>query len=152
MRSNITRLDQTQEYINPLRISRYLHWNASRIVRNKTPRHCSKLFSSFLQSLTLVLRPAGSAITFWLAITCCQQKPLEASNVLAWCYGRSSGTSKQLKTAGFYRNFWPVSPHFVIRRLVYKQDQVIISFLIISLYLAKVYHLEKDNVYDYLNI
>jgi hypothetical protein len=35
---------------------------------------------------------------------------------------------------------------------VYKQDQVIISFLIISLYLAKVYHLEKDNVYDYLNI
>ncbi len=32
----------------------------------------------------LVLRPAGSDITFWLAITCCQQSPLEASNVLAY--------------------------------------------------------------------
>jgi hypothetical protein len=31
-----------------------------------------------------VLRPAGSDITFWLAITCCQQSPLEASNVLAY--------------------------------------------------------------------
>jgi hypothetical protein len=30
-----------------------------------------------------VLRPAGSPITFGLAITCCQQNPLEASNVLA---------------------------------------------------------------------
>jgi hypothetical protein len=33
---------------------------------------------------TLVLRPAGSSITFWLAISCCQQNPLEASNVLAY--------------------------------------------------------------------
>ncbi len=33
---------------------------------------------------TLVLRPAVSAITFWLAITCCEQNPLEASNVLPY--------------------------------------------------------------------
>jgi hypothetical protein len=31
-----------------------------------------------------VLWPAGSAITFWLAITCSHQNPLEASNVLAY--------------------------------------------------------------------
>jgi hypothetical protein len=46
--------------------------------------------SSSFQWVALVLRPAGSAITFSLAITCCQQNPLQASNVLAYCYDRSS--------------------------------------------------------------
>jgi hypothetical protein len=54
---------------------------------------------------TLVLRPAGSAITFSLAITCCQQNPLQASNVLAYCYDRSSWTSKQLRQPDFTEIF-----------------------------------------------
>jgi hypothetical protein len=52
-----------------------------------------------------VLRPAGSAITLWLAITCCQQNPLEASNDLAYLLWQEQLAFQAVENSLILQNF-----------------------------------------------